>query len=80
MHADKPYIGKIPIILPNESDEDIIQSYVDKLFKIEDKFSNEFNDIYDKLNKKVFEIYGLTNEEVNIIENTLKGMMSKKHG
>jgi tRNA1(Val) A37 N6-methylase TrmN6 len=80
MHTDKAYIGKIPIILPDKQKENLIQKYTTNLLNIEDKYSKEFKNVYDKLNKIIYGLYGLSEGDINLIEESLKGAMSKKHG
>lgn len=80
MHTDKAYIGKIPIIYPNELALEEINLIYDKLSKIKDKYSYEFKEEYEKLNKIIFSLYKLKVKEINVIKSSLKEVMSKKHG
>jgi len=80
MHTDKAYLGKIPIILPEEETKKQIQQYVKKLLKINDKYSEDFNETYNKLNQVIYQIYGLSKVEIKILEDLLRKVMSKKHG
>jgi SAM-dependent methyltransferase len=76
MHADKSYIGKIPIIYKKDKR---ISEITKELIKISDKFSNEFKNKYDELNHEVFKLYNLNSKEINVINKTLIKFMSKKH-
>lgn len=78
MHTDREYIGKLPIVIPNEKEEGEVINIVDNLLGIEDKYSLRFIDEYAKLNKKLYEIYLLNTEEVKTIERCLKEVLSVK--
>jgi len=78
MHTDKRYIGKLPVIIPEDKDMDEVVSIVDKLLVIDDKYSKEFFGEYDKLNKKLFEIYNLDDAEIQTVEQCLKEILSGK--
>jgi len=80
MHTDKSYLGKIPLVIPNSKEANLIQTYARHLLKINDKYSKEFNDVYDKLNRIIFGLYNLNENEIRTIEEFLKSVMSKKHG
>jgi len=80
MHTDKAYLGKIPIIIPEGEIKKQIQEYVKKLLKISDKYSKDFNETYAKLNQIIYQIYGLSKIEIEILEDLLRRVMSKKHG
>jgi tRNA1(Val) A37 N6-methylase TrmN6 len=79
MHTDKMYLGRFPIITPSKSKKELIISLVDILLNIQDKYSDQFSNVYSRLNKEVYEIYGLTNSEILLIESLLNKVMSKKH-
>jgi tRNA1(Val) A37 N6-methylase TrmN6 len=68
MHTDKSYLGKFPIIA----------SISKKLLEIKDKYSEDFFREYDILNKLIFRLYNITNNEIEIINNILIKTMSKK--
>ncbi|MFH1825132.1 MAG: N-6 DNA methylase [Candidatus Firestonebacteria bacterium] len=79
MHTDKAYIGKIPIIIPDQRTLNEIDELVDKLLSIKDKYSDSFFYFYNKLNQYLYKTYNLNDDEINNIENSLKDVMSKKH-
>ena len=78
MHTDKTYIGEIPIIIPTKEQLWIINDIFNKLSSIHNKYSSEFFEEYGRLNKVLYEIYKLTNEDILVIEESLKDIMSKK--
>lgn len=78
MHTDKTYIGKLPIVIPNKKQEQMVVNFVDKLLLIKDKYSKEFFEIYNQLNDLLFEIYGFDNDDKKLINNILKEGMSKR--
>ena len=80
IHTDKSYIGKLPVIYPNLSTKKEIDSIVKELILIKDKYSIEFKDKYERLNQIIYKIYKLEKKEIQIIENSLKDVMSKKNG
>ncbi|MFH0831723.1 MAG: N-6 DNA methylase [archaeon] len=80
MHTDKAYIGKLPIIYPDRTIKEKIDLLVSSLLSIEDKYSSNFKEEYAQLNNILYRLYGLNKKEVLIIENSLKEVMSKKHG
>src|SRR3989344_4885112 len=78
MHTDKVYIGEIPIKTPDSIQLLSINKLVDKLLSNDDKYSPEFFEIYNELNGKLYELYDLNTQEILIIEDSLKEVMSKK--
>ncbi len=79
MHTDRTYIGKIPIIIPKIEKRKEVESVVDSLMQIENKFSKEFFDSYDKLNEKLFDIYSFNTHEQKRMRELLTEVMSRKH-
>lgn len=77
MHTDREYIGKLPVIV-NQKEQDRVIKIVDKLLKINNKYSSEFFKNYDELNKIIFTIYGIKDEDQMIINSLLSETMSKK--
>ena len=70
----KQFVGKLPIIISNEKVQKEISNDVDTLLskyntinhdQIEKK---EIMEIEERINSKIYEIYNLNNEEINIIE------------
>ena len=60
-HISNYELAELPIVIPSISDRNEIQKLV---FLI--KSTNDQENVY-KLNKKVFELYGLNTEEINYI-------------
>lgn len=79
MHLDKEYLGRLPIVIPSEGDLKEVSDSVDVLMRIEDRYSKEFFTEYDKLNNKLFDIYGFDNTERKLVEGCLKDIMSVRH-
>jgi tRNA1(Val) A37 N6-methylase TrmN6 len=80
MHTDKTYIGQLPIIYPDKIDLIKVNTLYDRLSKIKDKYSEEFKKEYSELNKIIYSLYKLNGEEIEIIEQSLREVMSKKNG
>jgi len=80
MHADKAYLGKLPVVYPDISTKKKIDSIIKELLSEKDKYSQRFKERYNKLNNILYKIYGLKEEEIKIIEDSLKEVMSKKNG
>lgn len=77
MHTDREYIGKLPVVVNQKEKEKVIK-IVDKLLTIENKYSSEFFKNYDELNKIIFAIYDIKDEDQIIINSLLSETMSKK--
>jgi len=78
MHTDKTYIGEMPILIPDKNELNVINKLVDNLLSEKDKYSEEFFNIYNKLNQHLYRVYGFDNSEIKIIEESLTQAMSKK--
>ena len=86
IHLDKPYIGKIPIkLLSSEKQQEIIDlvdaitDLSEQLAKQDDKNTYKKQEITSQINKTrkkiddlVYKLYGITEEEKKIIEESLK--------
>ena len=78
MHTDKQYIGLIPFIKPNKNDLKKIELTTNKLLSLNGLRSEEYFKLYSKINEIIYNVYGLNNEEINIIEVCLSETLSKK--
>lgn len=69
MHFDQYYIGKLPIKIPSPQNKNII-SKIERLVNIllSNKPDKKRKIIEDKINKLVFKLYELTDDEIKIIE------------
>lgn len=79
MHMDKKYIGRLPIIIPEEREIKEVINLVDKLLELEEKNSQEYFSLFEQLNRKIYSIYKLDNSEIELIEQLLRQVMSKRH-
>ena len=77
MHADKLYIGQIPLVVPDSEQKRKIEIFVDQLSNLE-KRSDQYWAQYDELNKEFYSIYDLSEEEVYLVEGVLSEIMSVK--
>ena len=76
MHADKSYLGNIPIVEASKKEIERAVNYVDNAMRKIDE--NEIKAIIREIDKIVYKIYGLTNKEINLVEDGLKNILSKK--
>lgn len=83
LQIDKEPILEIPIYVPTDSEQKAIAIFVDKIVHMNtelnklEKNSNEWQKLKDeidridrKIDQEVYRLYGLTNEEIKIIEKT----------
>lgn len=81
---DKAPLLKIPIIISDESEEKMLIKWVEEILKYNEKIfeTNDFKQknilkkqiesVNDKINRLVYELYDLTENEIAIIEKSLK--------
>ncbi len=74
MHTDKKYIGKLPIVISSIYYTQIINLVNDAL----NENYNTITDITNKIDKLVYQIYGLNKKEIEFIENRMKKILSKE--
>ncbi len=79
MHTDRQYIGQLPIVLPNAEIIKKVSKIVDAILKLNGDRGIDYQNLFIDLNKVVYEVYGLNNEEIKIIENCLKETLSSKN-
>jgi len=86
IHLDKPYVGKFPIRIIPESQQQPIIKLVDKMLSLNKrlneigdkqtsdkaKIQEEINITDAEINELVYKIYGITEEEKKVIEESLK--------
>lgn len=72
MHTDKTYMGRLPIKLISNSEQEELGKIIDSFNKKGDKTALK------KIDKIVYNIYRLKREEQKIIENSLQKTMSSK--
>ena len=85
-HLDYPYLSLLPIIRKKEKDKDIkkIKENVKLMLKlVEDKFNREYSgnekerleqqikNVDYEIDQEVYKLYGLTKEEIKIVEESL---------
>jgi hypothetical protein len=78
MHTDKQYIGLIPFIKPSKNDLKKIELNIKKLLSLNGLRNDVYFKLYSKINEIIYNVYGLNNEEINIIEVCLSETLSKK--
>lgn len=78
MHADKGYVGKLPIAIPDIEQRKKVERIVDELEKTNQDNSEKFWQLYEQLNLLIYQIYNLDPEEISLIERTLSKVMSVK--
>ncbi len=76
MHVDSRYLRSIPFIVDNDN-FNVVLEYVNKLETL-DYMSDEWFKYYDLLNRIVYRIYNLSEQEINFIDNFIKKTQSKK--
>ncbi len=75
MHADKEYLGQIPIIYPNAK----ILGYIIKLVEsINLQEKSDIKEITRKIDEYVFKLYNVSDNDKNIISNAIDNHMSIK--
>lgn len=78
MHTDAKYLKEIPIIMDSESEYYTLIIEMVKELEKEEYLSDKWIQIYSDLNKMVYKIYGLESEEVDLIENQMRKIQSKR--
>lgn len=76
MHADRSYLGNIPIIKGSKKEIERIVNYVDDAMEKTNR--DEIKAIMGEIDKTVYKIYGLTDKEIRLVEVALKNMLSKR--
>jgi hypothetical protein len=69
VNLSKTYLSQIPLAIPNENEENLIISVANVILSI--KQQNPAADtiaLEKKIDLLVYQLYGLTEEEINIIE------------
>ncbi len=78
MDFDKYYVGKLPIPNINKVEQEKVIVLVNKLLKMckdnpSSSFSPQAQALYDELDSVIYALYGLSKEEIKIIEEGVKG-------
>lgn len=76
-HTDKKYISQIPIVISNDEKYQQVIHFVNELQIIE-YLSDIWYETFEKLNKVIYEIYGLDQHEENFIETYMKSIQSTR--
>lgn len=74
MHIDRSYIGEIPIVIS----EQIEYRKIIELVKRAIESKGNIKEILKAIDEEVYNIYDLTNEEINFIEREMDNLLSKK--
>ena len=64
------YAAQLPIKACGKASQKEVERIVTELISIEDKESVEALTLIDKLNKKIYEIYGLSRKQIKLIEDS----------
>jgi len=73
MHFDSYYIGKLPVKKISSAEQGPFISTVDKIIAVKKEHPEADTSHWEKeIDNLVYNLYGLTNEEINIIENSTK--------
>lgn len=78
MHTDAKYIKKIPIIMDINSEYYIEIITTVKRLEIQEYLSQEWISTFENLNKLIYEIYGINDNEINLIEGYMEEIQSKR--
>jgi len=77
MHLDKSYIGSIPVIPnPNQTSLNRLMRIVDSLHEVNDREMQKENN--KEIDKIVYGIYDLSNQEIKLIEDAVNKMLSPR--
>ena len=77
MHADKTYIGSIPIVAnPKREHLEKAVEYTDIAVNL--KKEDKIKDILKKIDKLVYEIYELDSNEIDLVEKGMRTMLSPR--
>lgn len=64
-----PSIKNIPIKIPSEEIKNNLIKIVDKILNLEENKINDFCKLQKEIDKIIYKLYGLTKNEIKIIEN-----------
>jgi adenine-specific DNA-methyltransferase len=67
VNLSKAYLSQIPLAIPNKTDEERIVSIVERIL-LKKKENKETIDLETKIDQLVYQLYGLTEEEIKIVE------------
>lgn len=77
MHTDKPYIGSIPVIIPDNGE--IVEQIIKLVNNIKKETNNKkIKDMQRKIDKYFYSLYQLEENEISLIEHGLDLFLSKK--
>ena len=80
MHTDGMYLKQLPIVIPEDTNLGSIKKIIKSILQTKktDENIDSIKKSYRELDKIIYKTYNINNEEIEIIENFLKGRMSKK--
>ena len=76
IHSDAKYLKKIPLIINDNRITDVV-TITKSLEKIP-YLSNEWYETVEKLNDVIYDIYNMTEEEIQYIDKQVKSIQSEK--
>ncbi len=73
MHFDEHYIGKIPLPVDYRDKQSTIVELVDTILTIKrDNPDANTSTLEREIDERIYRLYGLTSEEIRIVEESLK--------
>ena len=76
IHSDAKYLKKIPLVINDNRITDVV-TITKSLEKIP-YLSNEWYETVEKLNDVIYDIYNMTEEEIQYIDKQVKSIQSEK--
>lgn len=66
---DIPYLKKIPLCIADENNQQIVASWVKQVINLKSQTpSADTTDLENQIDQMVYQLYGLTEEEIKIVE------------
>lgn len=77
VHADNKYLSKLPFMMPNNT---LFKQVIELVVELQEKpyMENEWFESLEKLNKVVYKIYDLAQEDIEYIEEFMKNVQSTR--
>ena len=72
MRYKKAFLEQVPIPYPTEMQESKISNLVDAIIAQKQSPNNDTNPLENQIDQMIYQLYGLTEEEIEIVENSIK--------